>query len=109
MPQSRVEKSLLKKYDDEVEHVGFVLPRGKLVEVENISDNPTGSFDVSGDDIIKYEDTAIATWHTHPKGTSNLSTGDMETFLNWPDMVHYIVGTDGITKFVVLDNEVLVG
>lgn len=109
MPQSRVMKSLLKHYDDKVEHVGFVLPHGKVVEVANMSDNPEGSFDVSGEDILKYEDVAIATWHTHPKGTSNLSTGDMETFLNWPDMDHYIVGQDGITKYVVVDNEVLIG
>jgi proteasome lid subunit RPN8/RPN11 len=109
MTQSRVEKSLLKKYDDEVEHVGFILPHGKLVEVENTSANPAESFDVSGEDIIKYEQTAVASWHTHPGDNSNLSVGDMETFLNWPEWDHYIVGNDGITKYIVRDGEVLIG
>lgn len=109
MTHSRVEKSLLKHYDDKVEHVGFILPHGKVIEVKNVSDNPEGSFDVLGEDIIKYENEAVATWHTHPNGTSNLSAGDMETFLNWPDLDHYIVGTDGLTKYTVVDNEVLIG
>lgn len=108
MTQSRVEHSLLKLYDEEVEHVGFVLPHGKVVEVENISDEPSKSFDVSGADILKYEADAVGTWHTHPASSANLSAGDMETFLSWPDMVHYIVGNDGIRKYIVKDNEVLV-
>lgn len=109
MPQSKIEKTLLELYDDEVEHAGFILPRGKVVEVTNTSEAPAESFDVSGEDIIKYEKTAVGTWHTHPKADSNLSVGDMETFLNWPDLEHYIIGTDGITKYIVADGEVLIG
>lgn len=109
MPQSKLEKNLLKLYDDKVEHVGFILSNGKLVEVENTSSAPEESFDVSGEDILKYEKTAVASWHTHPGGDSNLSVGDMETFLNWPEWEHYIIGNDGITKFIVKDGEVLVG
>jgi len=109
MPQSRVTKTLLSKYDDEVEHVGFILPNGKVVEVENTSPVPAQSFDVSGADIIEFEGTAVGTWHTHPKASSNLSAGDMETFLQWPNLYHLIVGKDGITKYVVKDGEVLLG
>lgn len=108
MSLSRIEKSLLKIYDDKIEHVGFILPRGKVVEVENVSDSPATSFDVSGEDLLTYESTAIASWHTHPNSDSNLSMGDMETFLNWPHLDHYIVGQDGITKFIVVDGEVLI-
>ncbi len=107
--QSMLQEFLKKIYDDKIEHVGFVLPNDEMVEVKNMSDNPEGSFDVSGEDILKYEDIAVATWHTHPNGSSNLSAGDMETFLNWPNLDHFIVGTDGITKYVVKDNEVLIG
>lgn len=108
MPQSRVVKSLSNRYDDEVEHVGFILSHGKVIEVENISEEPDKSFDVSGADILKYENDAVGTWHTHPKADSNLSVGDMETFLMWPDLEHYIVGIDGVTKYIVRDGEVLV-
>ena len=108
MPQSKLTKSLLDLYDGEVEHVGFVMSKNKVVQVENVSDSPATSFDVRGEDIIKYGDKALATWHTHPNGTSNLSAGDMETFLNWPDIPHYIIGTDGITKYIVVDGEVLI-
>lgn len=109
MPQSRIIKTLLKKYNEEVERVGFILPNGKVVEVENTSASPATSFDVSGESIMKYEGTAIGSWHTHPKDNSNLSVGDMETFLNWPDWDHYIIGNDGVTKYVVEDGEVLIG
>jgi len=108
MPQSRIITSLLKKYDEEVEHVGFILPNGKLVEVENTSAKPDESFDVSGEDILKYETTAIGSWHTHPKKDSNLSVGDMETFLNWPEWDHYIVGNNGVSKYIVRDGDVLI-
>jgi proteasome lid subunit RPN8/RPN11 len=88
--------------------VGFILPDDELVEVQNTSDEPEKSFDVSGDDIVRYADTSVATWHTHPISTSNLSVGDYETFLMWPKHRHLIIGTDGITEYYVEDGEVLI-
>lgn len=108
MPSSKITKFLNKVYDEEVEHVGFVLEGGKVIEVENIAEDKSNGFDVSGEDIIKYADKAVASWHTHPGKSSNLSALDYETFLAWPNMDHYIIGNDGITKYVVEGDDVLV-
>lgn len=98
---------LLQLYEGPHERVGFILKTGEIVEVENICDDPTGGFDVKGADIIKYAPIAAATWHTHPNEDSNLSAGDWHTFLNWPELEHYIIGNDGVTKFVVENGDVL--
>ena len=101
-------KRLLKYYDENVERVGFILPRNKIVEVENTSSNPERGFDVSDADILKYGDVAVATWHTHPNADNNLSAVDMETFLLWDSIPHYIVGNNGVRKYVVENGEVLI-
>lgn len=107
MKLSRTEQSLLKKYDEQAERVGFVLKSGKIVEVENICDKPEEGFDVSGEDIARYAFDARATWHTHPNKDYNLSANDYNTFLMWPELDHYIVGNNGVRKYVVEDGEVL--
>ncbi|CCV12925.1 hypothetical protein [Mesorhizobium sp. STM 4661] len=108
MKLSRLEKLLLSKHDEEVEHVGFVLKSGKVIEVENICKNPQEGFDVKGEDIALYALTAQATWHTHPKADYNLSANDFNTYLNWPELDHYIIGDNGIRKYIVEDGEVLI-
>lgn len=99
--------SLTNLCEGEFERVGFILKTGEIVEVPNTAINPKESFDVSGEDIIKFELIAAATWHTHPGQDSNLSFDDFQAFLNWPEMDHYIIGTDGVTKYIVEDGEVL--
>ncbi|RWB08776.1 MAG: hypothetical protein EOQ39_18815 [Mesorhizobium sp.] len=108
MKLSRLETLLLSKYDEAVEHVGFILKSGKVIEVANICENPEEGFDVSGEDIALYALTAKATWHTHPKADFNLSANDFNTFRNWPEMDHYIIGTNGVRKYIVEDGEVLI-
>lgn len=88
------------------ERVGFVMSRNKVVEVENIHDNPAEGFRVSGEDIAKHVGKAKATWHTHPGQSCNLSFEDYQTFLNWPTLRHYIIGTDGVAEYYVEDGEV---
>ncbi|MES0134517.1 hypothetical protein NKJ88_06075 [Mesorhizobium sp. M0016] len=95
-------------YGGDVERVGFVLKNGKVIEVQNICENPAEGFDVSGEDIALYALTARATWHTHPNASHNLSANDFNTFLNWPELDHYIIGNDGIRKYIVEDGEVLI-
>lgn len=108
MQLSKITKALQDKYDPKVERVGFVLKTGEIVEVENVCVNPEEGFDVKGEDILKYALHAYATWHTHPKSDNNLSANDYETFLSWPDLDHFIVGTDGVRRYVVEDGELLV-
>jgi proteasome lid subunit RPN8/RPN11 len=101
--------SLVEKYKGDKERVGFVLRTGDAVEVPNISKTPEEGFSISTEDIIKYLDpeVSIATWHTHPGQSSNLSVEDMENFLQWPDHLHYIIGVDGISCYKVVDGRVV--
>lgn len=83
------------------ERVGFILNTGEVVEVENISEKPQESFIISSESLIKYEDTMVASFHTHPNGTSNLSSDDYIAFRGWPDLKHFIIGKDGISCYIV--------
>ena len=96
------------KYGGDLERVGFILSDDTLVEVQNICDKPEGGFDVSGEDLVLHMDNAVASWHTHPNTTSNLSVGDFDSFLNYPKLRHFIIGSDGITEYYVEDGEVLI-
>lgn len=89
------------------ERVGFILDNGDIVEVPNISDKPNESFSVSTNILSTYEDRMVATWHTHPGGSSNLSVEDLDGFLAWPDQRHYVIGEDGVRCYVVKDGAVL--
>ncbi len=98
------------------ERVGFVLER-EIVEVPNVCQNPEEGFAVNPLDVILYteEQKALATWHTHPGVSSNLSGEDFKTFKAYPQLAHFVVGKDGVrcykystekkTILEVLDNE----
>lgn len=91
-------KEVLRAYytDEGAERVGFILKDDTIVEVMNIAGDPLIGFMVSGDDVMKYMDDAVATWHTHPNYTANLSGNDYTTFTNWDDYHHFIVGKDEV-------------
>ncbi len=89
------------------ERVGFILDSGEIVEVENVSVTSEEGFEVSAENLIRFEAGAVATWHTHPGESSNLSLDDYLGFLNWPDLRHYIVGSDGTKAFVVKGKTVI--
>lgn len=91
------------------ERVGFILKDLSVVEVNNICQDPENGFEVDTDDLMKYEDDIVATWHTHPgEGqTSNLSVADYLSFQNYPEWRHLIIGCDGISMFEVVNGKVL--
>ncbi len=99
---------LLPLLKDGNERVGFVLKTGEIIEVDNVCHDPVNGFEVSGEDLIKFEDTAAATWHTHPGQGSNLTFGDHESFLNYPALAHYIVGTDGASLYEIKNGKVII-
>jgi proteasome lid subunit RPN8/RPN11 len=101
--------SLLPFLDSDAERVGFVMKNGEIIECKNICEDPENGFDVSGEEILRYYPDAEATWHTHPGRTANLSANDYETFVNWPELAHFIVGTDGVKRYVVENGQVLIG
>lgn len=83
-------QQILDLWDPYVEHCGFVLRDGSVVEVLNMHESPQDGFRISPEDILKHEATIIATWHTHPHTSGNLSVEDYRCFLNWPEWFHYI-------------------
>lgn len=90
------------------EKVGFILHDGTIVEVMNIHPSPELHFEVSADDLLRFEDSAQATWHTHPNGDANLSNDDYLAFLAWPQFTHYIVGSDGVRAYKALPEQGIV-
>jgi len=90
------------------ERGGFVLDDGTLLELPNRSDTPTeGAMLDIPDDQLHLITRAVATWHTHPGTTANLSVGDHETFVSWPALKHAIVGTDGVRWYGVKNGAVI--
>lgn len=94
------------KYNpDGNERIGFVLEDETIVELENAHSDPLGGASLKSGDLFKYlfsgEFKVIATWHTHPSETSNLSGEDYATFLAYPDIKHYIIGSDGVSEYFV--------
>lgn len=92
----------------ELERVGFILPDGEVVEVKNVCEDPRNGFQVDAADLLDYALVAVATWHTHPNASKVLTVEDYTGFLNYPDLDHYIIGTDGVAKYVVKDGDVLI-
>lgn len=83
---------LLKEGDTE-ERCGFVTKRGRIVHVPNIADDPKAAFRIDPAATLSWlEKGAVATWHTHPYTTANLSGEDYECFCVWDNLVHYVIG-----------------
>lgn len=92
-------KKVLKQFyaPEGSERVGFINSK-QIVEVKNTAENPLQGFFVGPEDIIKHTEEldAWATWHTHPNQDSNLSGEDYKMFMQWPDFIHFIIGSDGV-------------
>ncbi len=78
-------------WDAAKEHCGFILESGDIVEVENISATPDKTFQIGDEDLEQYLPQAVASWHTHTGVSANLSLSDYYTFLEFPELDHYIV------------------
>lgn len=102
-------KSLEKKLkkNDTQERCGLILKDGSVIELDNIAVDKENGYQISPADIVKYEDTMVGSWHTHPGHDSNLSEKDYVGFLMWPDLTHYIVGIDGVAKYTIKDGIIL--
>lgn len=92
---------------DTKERCGIVLSDGEVIEFENRHAEPEKGYCISAADHGQYEDVLVATWHTHPAQTANLSQEDYNGFLQWPHLRHYIIGIDGVRIFVVVDGMVI--
>lgn len=77
------------------------------MECMNICEDPENGFDVSDADLARYCDQAVATWHTHPNGSKQLSVGDHDTFRTNDELIHFIIATDGVAAYCVEDGMVM--
>lgn len=89
------------------EACGFILFNETIIECQNISRNPTNSFEMSGQDILKklapHDLSKIAgIWHSHPGGTTHPSKTDVHAMSigaiheYWD---YYIVTRDAVTQW----------
>lgn len=86
------------------ERGGIILRSGRVVEFPNICEDPLTSCMFNMSEFIPHMSNLAATWHTHPDATADLSGMDWESFSNWPELEHVIVGSDGLRWYAVAEN-----
>lgn len=95
------------------ERCGLELSDGSLIEIENVAEDKANSYDMNPVAVVPFLDAGVVagTWHTHPAGDPNLSGEDRSGFLNYPHMVHSIVGLRNgvvtVTRWKVQDGLVI--
>ena len=91
------------------ERVGFLIldKQVELIELKNIALSPTDYFIAPTAALIEWEDKLLATWHTHPGGVNEPSIYDKQAFVNYPDVVHYIIGSNGIAAYAIEGEQVV--
>jgi proteasome lid subunit RPN8/RPN11 len=101
-------ETILKSGDTE-ERCGLLLTDDTVVPIKNIANDPVMGFLMDPTEVLPYltEGKIKGTWHTHPQGPADLSNDDLRGFLAWPNLVHYIIGPDGILCYRV-DNGAVV-
>lgn len=100
---------LIKMYDkDETkERCGLILKKNRVIEVKNVHHRPDYGFEIDPESIIRHEDQLQGTWHTHPNKEAVLSEEDYACFLNWPNLEHYIIGNNGVRRYIVENGVVM--
>lgn len=86
------------------EKCGVILMNGLCVELPNTALDPLDNFRIDPQDLAPYEAEVVAFWHTHPRTSANLSDSDYQTFLNYPQQLHYIVTPNRICEYNVLSD-----
>lgn len=106
-------EELQNKYSDEgIERIGFILEDNSVVELVNAHDDPEAGAQFLSEELFAYlydpdrDQEVVATWHTHPNQSSNLSGEDYTAFLNYPELDHYIIGNNGVSSYYVEDGVV---
>ena len=96
LPSEALTRDLLSRLEPGPERGGVILRDGTIVEFTNHSED---GFVCDVAELIPVEDRLAATWHTHPDATAQLSGMDWASFVAWPNLLHMIIGTDGIRQY----------
>lgn len=63
---------------------------------------------MSYEDMDRLDDPdTVGSFHTHPGHSGNLSYDDYASFLAYPSLVHYIIGSDGVKIYKVVNGRLL--
>lgn len=87
-------------WDPKAERCGIITVNQEIREVANQAEDPENTFAFRLEDL---EDGVIATWHSHPKTSANLSIADYRFYQSWPEFIHFIVGVDEVRCYQVHD------
>lgn len=97
---SKVKEALCSLYQPEGdESCGFISNDLEVILVHNAAQDPSSGFLISGEALQEHGETSFASWHTHPGQDANLSGDDYIAFKNWPNLIHFIIGSDGVRAF----------
>lgn len=100
-------KDLFDYYEGSDERCGVILGDATIMELDNVHPEPSQGFEISPEKILELLPSVVAFWHTHPNSTSTLSGADKLCIEQWPEMDHFIVGNDGVTKYQVIEGIVV--
>lgn len=79
-----------------------MLVSGEIIELKNMSAKAADQFEPDAAEILSHIDKDVAAmWHTHTNGSANLSPEDWQTFLDWPQIEHAIVASEGVRYYGV--------
>jgi len=93
----KFKKKLRDRWDPQIELCGVISPKKRVRQTKNLSDTPESTFLFDGKDL----EGAIASWHSHPDGTANLSIADYRFFQSWPNQAHFIISSDEVRCYTV--------
>lgn len=95
--------------ESEEERGGYITEDGFVHEVKNVHPQKDNNFMFSCEDLDKLDgENVLATFHTHPNKTSNLSKEDYDAFVNWEKLLHFIIGKDTISCYKVSERGTVV-
>jgi len=92
----------------DIERCGFVLTTGEILEAENIHNNPAEEFEICPSEFESYTDRVAAVWHSHPITNANLSLADYDTFDNFRNLTHIIVGQHEVISYKFKNSVLLI-
>lgn len=95
-------------YSAEAERCGLILGDGTMVELKNVSEEPSTTFSFDPEEFEEYTDVMASTWHTHTHADPNLSFDDYQFFLAWPLLDHFIISSKAVWYYEVVNGSVIV-
>lgn len=87
------------------ERCGVLLACGTIAEMPNLHPSPMEGF--AFDAAVLGSPEIVATWHTHPRTSPNLSREDYHMFKQYPHLGHFIISPLGVWLFVSKDDILL--